>query len=66
MKTKKFKRVVNYFYPNGDKYEEGFFYFYFIQFLIILIKWIFYPLFFLFSQGDIHKGSRKVYWEEIK
>ena len=66
MKTKRFKRVVKYFYPNGDEFKDGFFGYYLMMFIAMLIKWIFFPLFFIFDKEEVLSGNRKVYWEEIK
>lgn len=70
---REFKRVVEYYYPNGDIFEDGRISFYFIGFIAVLVVWIgnlfkgiFYPLFFIFNKKEEHRGIRKVYWREVR
>ena len=65
-KTKRFKKIVKYYYPNGDEFEGGCLGFYFSSFMVVMIYWIFYPLFYLFDKDNEFRGRREVYWEELK
>ncbi len=70
---REFKRVVEYYYPNGDIFEDGRISFYFIGFIAFLVVWvgylfkgIFYPLFFIFNKKEDYRGYKKIYWTEIR
>jgi len=63
---KKFKKVVRYYYPNGDEFKVSCLGFYFSSFFVMMILWIFYPLFYIFDKDNEFRGNREVYWEEVK
>jgi hypothetical protein len=66
-KEERFIKVVEYCYPNGEIFEGGVIWFYFMIFII----WILYSIFCLFTfpfrffWSDF-KGKRKIYWKKIK
>jgi hypothetical protein len=64
-KEHKFRKVVKYYYPNGDKFSDSAFVFYFISFIFYilysLVTLITFPISYFWSD---YKGKRKVYFIE--
>lgn len=63
---KRFKKVVKYYFPNGDIFSGGFFSYYLSSFIVMVITWVFFPLFFIFNKDCSVRGHKKVYWVEVK
>ena len=66
MKPKKFRKVVKYYYPNGEEYDEGVFAWWVVNISFFVVVWVFFPLFFIFDKDFPYRGHREVCWEEIK
>lgn len=62
-KNKRFRKVVRYYYPNGSKYKNGGFQFYFMHVILYLLYILLSPLLYFLSD---YKGKKEVYWEELK
>ena len=63
MKEEIFEKVIEYRYPNGDKYNGNKFGWFFSMFIFYFIYLITSP--FYFSRSDFY-GIRKVYYRRIK
>ena len=62
-KSKKFKKRVKYFFPDGDEFNGTFLEFWSLGILFYISYIITSPIHYFWSNFI---GKRKVYWEEIK
>jgi len=65
IKQEKYKKVVEYTFPDGTKFDENIFWFYFLTFLFWIGWIILSPISFFLSD---YCGKRKVYFikEDLK
>lgn len=62
----KYKKVVEYQYPNGNKCNYNFISFYLMNILFFFIGWVLFPLWYCLDIFDNFKGRRKVYFRRTK
>lgn len=65
-RQEKFRKVVKYYYANGEDYDRSSFDFWFEEAFIFLLGLVFSPFIWIYTFFTEYAGKREAYWEKIK